>query len=122
MYNAIYVDLKNTPNYYCSVDVFGVPMLLNVSYNTRSMKRLISLTSLDGETVFLKPTYITKGSRVFPNFYATYNDLQFYIALYNYSNSSGEDYSTWANDFKLCFVEYEKYEKPEGTYKVTDNS
>jgi len=117
--DVIYTELKNTYNYFCEISVFDVPMLMTVSYNSRSKKRLVSLTSLDGDVLFLKPTYITKGSRVFPNFNATLYDLNFYISLYNYSGSSSEDYSTWANDFQLVFVQYEKFEKVRGWYKAS---
>lgn len=104
----IYTELKNTLEYICSINVFDTQMLMRVSYNSRSKKRLISLTSLDESILFLKPTYITEGSRVFPNVNAELNGLSFYITL-NPLSFSGENYKDWANQYQLCFVEYTPY-------------
>lgn len=104
----IYTELKNTLEYVCSINVFDTQMLMRVSYNSRSKKRIISLTSLDESILFLKPTYITEGSRVFPNINAKLNGLSFYITL-NPLSFSGENYKDWANQYQLCFVEYTPY-------------
>ncbi len=116
----IYTELKNTLEYTCDVNVFNVSMIMRVSYNSRSKKRLISLTSLDGSILYLKPTYITYGSRIFPNFNAIIEGLSFYITL-DRLTLTGDNYLNWANQFRLCFVEYIPFEKGDGWY-LAENS
>ena len=116
----IYTELKDTLEYTCSINVFNTQMTMRVSYNSRSKKRLISLTSIDGDILYLKPTYITYGSRIFPNFNAVIEGLSFYITL-DRLTLTGDNYLNWANLFSLCFVEYIPFEKAEGWY-LAENS
>ena len=103
-----YVELKNFPNYVCPVDIFGVPCLLAASYNSRKGQRLISLTSYDGEIVYLKPTFITNLDRVFLNFNMLLNELDVYVTLealtINGVKQTSTDYLNWSSSYRLAFV------------------
>lgn len=109
--DIIYTQLKNRYDYWCEVDIHDVPCILNVSYNTRVNKRLISITSRDGVYVFLKPTYITRDSRVYLNFTFELTDIFVYVTLQDINNTQSNDYVNWADKYRICFVKYDPHRK-----------
>lgn len=122
--NVTYVELKNFPNYVCQIDVFGVPCLLTASYNSRKGQRLISLTSYDGEIVYLKPTFITNFDRVFLNFNMLLNELDVYVTLealtINGVRQTSTDYLNWGGSYRLAFVSLPPTERLLGFRNLSD--
>lgn len=122
--DVTYVELKNFSKYVCPVDIFGVPCLLTSSYNSRKGQRLISLTSYDGEIVYLKPTFITNLDRVFLNFNMLLNELNVYVTLealtVNGVKQTSTDYLNWSSSYRLAFVSLPPVEKLEGFRNLSD--
>ena len=109
IFNTVYVELKNIRNYFFTTTVFDVPILVNVSYNNRVNKRYISVTSQDGAYTYLKPTYITRGSRIHPTFTFTMSGVKnMFITLNDFTNSESDDYLNWGNSYRLAFVTTEE--------------
>ena len=119
-----YVELKNFPNYVCPVDIFGVPCLLTASYNSRKGQRLISLTSYDGEIVYLKPTFIANPDKVLLNFNMLLNELDVYVTLealtINGVKQTSTDYLNWSSSYRLAFVSLPPVEKLEGFRNISN--
>lgn len=121
IFNTVYVELKNKRNYYFTTTVFDIPILVNVYYNNKVRKRLISVQSTDGEYVYLKPSYIERGARLIPNFTFKMNEVEMFITLNDFKNSGSEDYLNWGNTFRLAFVNpVEEDSIPTQQQKVTD--
>lgn len=122
--DVVYIELKNFPKYICQIDVFGVPCLLTAAYNTRKGQRLISLTSYDGEIVYLKPTLITNADRVFLNFNMILNELNVYVTLealmVNGVRQTSTDYLNWSSSYRLAFVSLPPTERPIGFRNLSD--
>lgn len=104
--------LKN-PTYYSFINVFDVGMILNVSYNSRSNCRYISLTSLDETVLYLKPTKIEKDDIVYFNFNMSLTDLNVYVCLglKDGVDLKSDDYLNWDRYYDLCFVSYNILDK-----------
>lgn len=122
--DVTYIELKNFAKYVCPVDIFGVPCLLTASYNSRKGQRLISLTSYDGDIVYLKPKFITNSDRVFLNFNMLLNELNVYVTLealtINGVKQTSTDYLNWSRSYRLAFVSLPPTERLEGFRNLSD--
>ena len=108
MYESIVVELKDTPNYWCEVNLFGNIVNVEFSYNTLTNKRLIKLTNYDNNVIFLKPSYITFGDQLQLNFSFQIYDMNVFVALENLKNYESDDYLNWSKNYRLLFVKYDK--------------
>lgn len=104
IYNTVYFELKNKYNYNFTATIFEIPILVIVSYNNLAQKRIISISSPNGELIYLKPTYITRGARINPTFSFTMNEVEVFISLFDFKNSESDDYLNWGNYYRLAFV------------------
>lgn len=71
--------------------------------------------------MYLKPSYIDRGTRLNPTFTFTMNEVEMFITLNDFKNNGSEDYLNWGNSFRLAFVNPVKVEPlPTLQQKTTD--
>lgn len=115
-----YFDTRDTPTYYADINIFGIPVTLYVSYNTRVKKRVIMITSQGGGICYLKNTYITKKDRIFLNFNFRMNDLDVYACLAPKGDVQPDHYLNWSEFYSLAFVSLPEDETQEATFMVSN--
>lgn len=105
----ITVSLSNSLFYNTKFSLEGTQISMQCGYNPRNKLRWVILTDSDGD-VLLTQTFLKYKKRCELNFYSNLNNLNYYLTLKPKIGTDvytdDYDYSSWANDFEMCFVGY----------------